>query len=60
MRFSHFLCAQVSIVIFDDRLRGWLLSEKKGIQPETDAGRDLYDGRTGWHRVPVDVVRSDA
>ena len=32
----------------------------KGIQPETDAGRDLYDGRTGWHRVPVDVVRSDA
>lgn len=25
-------------------------------QPQTDAGVDLYDGRTGWHSVPVDVV----
>ena len=24
-------------------------------QPRTDAGVDLYDGRTGWHSVPVDV-----
>ena len=28
-------------------------------QPETDTGADLYDGRTGWHRVPVDVNRSE-
>lgn len=26
------------------------------IQPRTDAGADLYDGRTGWHRVPVKVA----
>ncbi len=26
-------------------------------QPQEDKGVDLYDGRTGWHRVPVDVVR---
>ena len=26
-------------------------------QPITDVGVDLYDGRTGWHRVPVNVVR---
>ena len=25
-------------------------------QPQTDAGVDLYDGRTGWHSVPVDVT----
>ena len=25
-------------------------------QPRTDAGADLYDGRTGWHRVPVKVA----
>lgn len=25
-------------------------------QPRTDTGVDLYDGRTGWHSVPVDVV----
>ena len=25
-------------------------------QPEEDAGADLYDGRTGWHRVPVKVA----
>jgi DMSO/TMAO reductase YedYZ molybdopterin-dependent catalytic subunit len=25
-------------------------------QPRTDEGDDRYDGRTGWHRVPVDVV----
>lgn len=24
-------------------------------QPRTDEGDDRYDGRTGWHRVPVDV-----
>jgi DMSO/TMAO reductase YedYZ molybdopterin-dependent catalytic subunit len=24
-------------------------------QPRTDSGADLYDGRTGWHSVPVDV-----
>ena len=29
-------------------------------QPEFDVGPDLYDGRTGWHRVPVDVNRRDA
>ena len=28
-------------------------------QPEKDEGVDLYDGRTGWHRVPVDVERTD-
>ena len=28
-------------------------------QPATDQGVDLYDGRTGWHRVPVDVKRTD-
>ena len=28
------------------------------IQPEIDAGNDLYDGRTGWHRVAVDVERT--
>ncbi|HJP32779.1 MAG TPA: hypothetical protein QGF95_19710, partial [Candidatus Latescibacteria bacterium] len=27
-------------------------------QPRTDAGNDLYDGRTGWHSVPVDVSTS--
>jgi hypothetical protein len=26
------------------------------VQPRTDAGADLYDGRTGWHRVPVKVA----
>lgn len=26
------------------------------IQPRTDTGVDLYDGRTGWHSVPVDVA----
>ncbi len=25
-------------------------------QPRTDAGADLYDGRTGWHRVRVKVA----
>ena len=25
-------------------------------QPEVDEGPDLYDGRTGWHRVPVKVA----
>ena len=25
-------------------------------QPRTDAGVDLYDGRTGWHSVPVNVA----
>ena len=25
------------------------------MQPMTDTGQDLYDGRTGWHRVPVTV-----
>ena len=25
------------------------------VQPQKDEGRDLYDGRTGWHSVPVDV-----
>ena len=29
------------------------------MQPMTDTGVDLYDGRTGWHRVPVNVVRTD-
>ncbi len=29
-------------------------------QPAEDKGEDLYDGRTGWHRVPVNVVRSEA
>jgi hypothetical protein len=29
------------------------------IQPEFDEGVDLYDGRTGWHRVPVKVVRQE-
>ena len=29
-------------------------------QPATDQGADLYDGRTGWHRVPVDVKRTDS
>ncbi len=29
------------------------------IQPQLDKGPDLYDGRTGWHRVPVDVVREE-
>ena len=29
-------------------------------QPRTDAGIDLYDGRTGWHNIPVNVVRSEA
>lgn len=28
-------------------------------QPQFDKGVDLYDGRTGWHRVPVDVVREE-
>ena len=28
-------------------------------QPEFDVGEDLYDGRTGWHRVPVNVDRSE-
>jgi DMSO/TMAO reductase YedYZ molybdopterin-dependent catalytic subunit len=27
-------------------------------QPATDTGVDLYDGRTGYHRVPVNVVTS--
>ena len=27
-------------------------------QPRIDAGVDLYDGRTGWHSVPVDVASS--
>ncbi|MBT3345357.1 MAG: molybdopterin-dependent oxidoreductase [Gemmatimonadetes bacterium] len=27
-------------------------------QPMTDAGEDLYDGRTGWHRVPVTVNKN--
>ena len=27
-------------------------------QPMTDAGVDLYDGRTGWHRVPVTVNKN--
>ncbi|MFT5090888.1 MAG: DMSO/TMAO reductase YedYZ molybdopterin-dependent catalytic subunit [Candidatus Latescibacterota bacterium] len=26
------------------------------MQPVEDAGADLYDGRTGWHRVPVEVA----
>ena len=26
------------------------------VQPEEDAGPDLYDGRTGWHRVRVKVA----
>lgn len=26
------------------------------VQPEEDAGADLYDGRTGWHRVRVKVA----
>ena len=29
-------------------------------QPMEDEGVDLYDGRTGWHRVPVDVESSSA
>ena len=29
-------------------------------QPRTDKGIDLYDGRTGWHNVPVKVVRNEA
>lgn len=28
-------------------------------QPAEDKGIDLYDGRTGWHRVPVNVERSE-
>ena len=28
-------------------------------QPAVDAGADLYDGRTGWHRVPVKVRLQD-
>ncbi len=28
------------------------------VQPAEDAGVDLYDGRTGWHRVPVNVSTS--
>ena len=28
-------------------------------RPAVDAGADLYDGRTGWHRVPVKVIRQD-
>ena len=28
-------------------------------QPAKDEGADLYDGRTGWHRVPVDVERTE-
>jgi DMSO/TMAO reductase YedYZ molybdopterin-dependent catalytic subunit len=28
-------------------------------QPAEDKGADLYDGRTGWHRVPIDVVRTE-
>ena len=27
-------------------------------QPMTDAGENLYDGRTGWHRVPVTVNKN--
>ena len=27
-------------------------------QPAIDTGVDLYDGRTGYHRVPVNVVTS--
>ncbi len=26
------------------------------VQPRDDDGADAYDGRTGWHRVPVNVV----
>ena len=29
-------------------------------QPAEDKGVDLYDGRTGWHRVAVNVVRTTA
>jgi DMSO/TMAO reductase YedYZ molybdopterin-dependent catalytic subunit len=29
-------------------------------QPRTDVGNDLYDGRTGYHVVPVDVERTEA
>jgi len=25
------------------------------VQPMEDVGADLYDGRTGWHRVAVEV-----
>ena len=28
-------------------------------QPAEDKGVDLYDGRTGWHHVPVEVVREE-
>jgi hypothetical protein len=27
-------------------------------QPAQDIGLDVYDGRTGWHRVPVNVVNT--
>tara|TARA_Y100000588_G_scaffold264780_1_gene279571 strand:- start:636 stop:806 length:171 start_codon:yes stop_codon:yes gene_type:complete len=27
-------------------------------QPMDDAGEDLYDGRTGWHRVEVTVNKN--
>lgn len=31
----------------------------RAVQPAQDGGTDVYDGRTGWHRVPV-VVGSSA
>ena len=34
----------------------WATDSAGDSQPRTDAGADLYDGRTGWHRVPVKVA----
>ena len=30
------------------------------MQPAEDMGQDIYDGRTGWNRVPVEVLRTEA
>jgi hypothetical protein len=38
--------------------RAW--DNQGNTQPRTDVGADLYDGRTDWHKVPVDVVRNEA
>ena len=34
----------------------WATDSEGDSQPRTDAGADLYDGRTGWHRVRVKVA----
>jgi hypothetical protein len=27
-------------------------------QPQVDEGNDIFDGRTAWHHVPVNVLRT--